>query len=187
MTSTTLTRTSVLTSARVGRLALRLAAVVALAGVVALSAQVRLPLPFTPIPVTLQTGAVLLSGALLGPWLGLAATALYLAAGWLGLPVLTGATLFGATGGYLLGFLPAAFVMGLCCRRGGWAWQLTGAVLATAAIYGLGTAWLCALTGQSVSVALSLAVVPFIGGDALKAAAALALARLGRPATLRLL
>jgi len=72
------------------RLALRLTAVVALAGIMALSAQARLPLPFTPIPVTLQTGAVLLPGALLGPWLGLAATALYLATGWLGLPVLTG-------------------------------------------------------------------------------------------------
>src|SRR5262245_17113843 len=79
----------------------------------ALSAQVRIPLFFTPVPITAQTFVVLLTGALLGPRLGAAAMAAYLLEGAMGLPVFQGgnsgvAYMFGPTGGYLIGFIASA-------------------------------------------------------------------------------
>ena len=110
---------------------------------VALSAQVAIPLPFTPVPVTLQTLMVLATGALLGSRRGAAAILLYIAEGAAGLPVFAmgrsgPAHLAGPLGGYLLGFVAAAFLAGLICERG---WDsngllaFAGLVLADLAIY----------------------------------------------------
>ena len=89
----------------------------------ALAAQVAIPVPGSPVPVTGQTFAVLLTAAALGPARGLAAQAIYLLLGAVGMPVFAGAghgsgVVFGATGGYLLGFLVAAAITGYGARRG---------------------------------------------------------------------
>src|ERR1700722_19507424 len=94
------------------------------AGLTALAAQLSFPVPGSPVPVTGQTFAVLLTAAALGPARGLAAQALYLVMGAVGLPVFAGAghgpgVIFGATGGYLVGFLVAGGITGYGARPGG--------------------------------------------------------------------
>jgi len=165
--------------------ALRLAGAVGAAGLMAAAAHLRVPLPFTPVPVTLQTGVALLAGATLGPVTGVAAMAIYLAAGWAGLPVFTTGASLGLTAGYLLGFLPAAFLAGLLSRRG-WLAMVAGMVLGDALILLLGAAGLCVLAGLSPVQALAAGAVPFLFGDALKLGAAAAVARLTVPAWRRL-
>ena len=161
----------------------RVLAVLAGAGFVALLAQVALPLPFTPVPVTLQTLGVLLVGAALGSRLGAQALGLYLAAGAAGLPVFAGggaglAWLLGPTGGYLLGFVMAAWLAGALVERFGSDRRPMAAFLAmlaaSAAIYAFGLAGLAgwmALAGKPVSLPglLALGLYPFALGDLLKA------------------
>ncbi len=147
---------------------------------VALAAQVAIPLPGTPVPMTLQPMAVLLVGGLLGPQLGALSMILYLAMGAAGLPVFTPtvplvgvARLFGPTGGYLLAYPVAAWVTGWLTP--GWQpgvnkpWLRT--TLAVAAglvlIHVGGLAQLAILTG-SISGAARLATWPFLLGDLLK-------------------
>jgi biotin transport system substrate-specific component len=142
---------------------------------VALLAQVKVALPFTPVPLTGQTLGVLLIGALLGAKRGAAALALYVAEGALGLPFFAGggagpAHLLGATGGYLLGFIAAAYVVGLLCERGlerSWRTALVPFIAGSLVIYACGAAWLAAFVGAQK--ALALGVMPFIVGDMLKA------------------
>ncbi|HTT68776.1 MAG TPA: biotin transporter BioY [Gemmatimonadales bacterium] len=152
------------------------AAASVLAGVllVALASQLAVPLPGTPVPLTLQPLAVLLVGGLLGPLPGAAAMVLYLALGAAGLPVFTpfGAPgllrLLGPTGGYLLAFPVAAAVVGWVTARGtGWLRLLAGPLLGMVAIHAGGLAQLVALTG-SARAAFAAGVVPFALGDALK-------------------
>jgi len=161
----------------------RVLAVLAGAGFVALLAQVALPLPFTPVPVTLQTLGVLLVGAALGSRLGAQALGLYLAAGAAGLPVFAGggaglAWLLGPTGGYLLGFLAAAWLAGALVERFDSGRRPIAAFLAmlaaSAAIYAFGLAGLAGwtlLAGKPLSlpVLLALGFYPFALGDLLKA------------------
>jgi biotin transport system substrate-specific component len=145
--------------------------------VVALSAQVAIPLPFTPVPVTLQTLAVLLAGCLLGSGRGALAILAYIGEGAAGLPVFSGgragvAHLLGPTGGYLLGFLAAAYVAGLLAERGSlrsWRGTLLTLVLGNVVLYVPGVAWLGAYTG--LQKAVSLGLLPFLAGDLLKTAA----------------
>src|SRR5512143_1882057 len=90
---------------------------------VAALAQIRIPLPFTPVPVTGQTLAVLVVGAALGARKGAASLLLYLLAGFAGLPVFSGgsaggAVILGPTGGYLIGFIVAAYLIGVLSARG---------------------------------------------------------------------
>jgi len=174
------------------RITVRRNAVVCAAGVccfaasMVLSAHVRIPLTFSPVPLTLQTMIVLLSGAALGAWGGAASQALYLAAGAAGLPVFTSgggfAAFAGPTAGYLLAFPLAAWLMGRAMgsdRR--WAAPVAaagGALL----IELLGAGWLVAGCHQALGTALMLGVVPFLAGDALKVAAVTALARPSRRA-----
>ena len=145
--------------------------------VIGLCAQVAIPLPFTPVPVTLQTLAVLMVGCALGSGRGTLAVLAYLGEGFAGLPVFSGgragaAHLFGPTGGYLLGFLAAAYVVGLLAERGVLRHRF-GAVLALIAgnivLYVPGVLWLGVFTG--LEKALSLGMFPFLAGDALKIAA----------------
>ncbi len=142
--------------------------------VVALSAQISVPLPFSPVPVTGQTFGVLLVGALLGSRRGALSLLAYLGEGALGLPVFAGGTgglvrLAGPTGGYLLGFVAAAFLVGRLCERG-WDQRLLTAgaamLVGNAIIYLFGLPWLARFVGPDKVLALGL--LPFIPGDLLK-------------------
>lgn len=141
---------------------------------IALSAQIQFILPFSPVPITSQTFTVLLLGALYGSKRGPATVMTYLALGVMGLPVFAGgafgvARLVGPTAGYLVGFLVAAFVVGLLSERG---WDrkpwTTGAsmIIGNGIIYMTGVLWLSRFVGwQAV---LSTGFLPFLVGDALK-------------------
>jgi biotin transport system substrate-specific component len=147
------------------------------AALTALAAQVALPVPGSPIPVTGQTFAVLLTGAALGPLRGLAAQGLYLLLGIAGMPVFAGAghgasAAFGATGGYLIGFLAAALIAGYGARHGADRSPVRTLLLfalASAVIYLVGTTWLCLYTGMPASAGIAAGVTPFLPGDVAKA------------------
>ena len=155
---------------------------------VALLAQVRIPLPFTSVPLTGQTFAVLLVGAALGSRRGLASLSLYSLVGALGLPVFAGgaagaAYAFGPTGGYLLGFIVAAYVTGLLAERGlerSIRTSIMPFLAGTLVIYILGAGWLSVQFG--LEKALAMGVLPFLVGDAIK----LALAAITLPAAWKL-
>ena len=149
--------------------------VLVLAGsvVIALAAQLRIPLPFSPVPVTGQTFAVLLVAASLGR-LGLASAIAYILEGAFGLPVFAGgaagmATIVGPTGGYLIGFALAAAVVGSTAERG-WDRHLGTALaamfLGEIAIYACGLAWLARFP-LPVPL-LQAGLIPFIPGDGFK-------------------
>ena len=150
---------------------------------VAVLAQVVIPLPFTPVPITVQTFGVLLVGAALGSKRGSASLALYLAEGAIGLPFFAGGAhgltvLTGATAGYLVGFVGAAYVIGQLAERGLERSVRTSFIpflVGTVIIYACGVSWLAVVLG-SFSKAVTLGLVPFIIGDIIKLiAAALAL------------
>lgn len=141
---------------------------------IALAAQVAIPLPFSPVPVTGQTFAVLLVGALLGSRRGALSLLAYLAEGVVGLPVFAGGSgglvrLLGPTGGYLLGFVASAWVVGWLCEQG-WGRRVKTALLAMLAgnivIYLCGLLWLAHFVGGERVLALGL--LPFIPGDLFK-------------------
>lgn len=152
---------------------------------IAMAAQVALPLPFSPIPLTLQTFAVLATGAALGSRRGLASASLYLALAFAGLPVLaptadgshlTGSAILGSpTLGYVLGFAVAAALVGRIAERG-----FTRTPLRTAAamvfgnfvIYAFGVPVLAAATGVDTLTALQWGLYPFLIGDLIKIVAA---------------
>ena len=146
---------------------------------VAVLAQVKIPLPFTPVPLTGQTFAVLLVGATLGSKRGAASMVLYIALGALGLPVFAGgasgvAYLSGATLGYLIGFVIAAYIIGLLAERGlerSVRTSLIPFLLGTMVIYICGVAWLAILLG-SLDKAIAAGLLPFLIGDAIKLIAA---------------
>lgn len=150
--------------------------------------QVRIPLPFTPVPITGQTFGVLLLGALLGSRYGTAVVAAYVLEGIIGLPVFAGwkggvAALFGPTGGYIIGFVFAAFVVGRLVELG-WAKRfdltLTALLIGNAVIYAFGLPWLAFFVGWDKT--LQLGLLPFLPGDLLKlAAASVAVKALSRP------
>lgn len=146
-------------------------------------------IPIGPVPVVLQNLFVLLAGLILGPRGGLAAVAVYLLAGALGLPVFAGgsgglARFLGPTGGYLVGYLPAVAVVGLISRRARPAvgrqvviWDLLAMLAGMLLIYSCGLFWLKTVTGLNWPQSLALGLFPFLPGDALKIAAAVPLAR----------
>jgi len=144
---------------------------------VALAAQVSIPLPFTPVPVTLQTLAVVLTGALLGSRRGTLAILLYLVEGSAGLPVFSLGRggfihLFGPTGGYLVGFMAAAWLTGFLVERR-LAARLPGAllvlILGHLVPYVTGVAWL-GISAVGFPKAFVLGFLPFLIGDAMKVA-----------------
>lgn len=152
---------------------------------IALCAQVEVPLPFTPVPISGSTLGVLYAGALLGPSRGAAAVLLYLAEGSLGLPFFSGgaaglAHVFGPTGGYLAGFLPAAYVTGLLARRG-WdrkPWTALAMMLAgSAVLFAFGLAGLARFLPADQLLAKGL--LPFLPGDLLKSSISAGLLPLG--------
>jgi biotin transport system substrate-specific component len=155
---------------------------------VAAFAQIRIPLPFTPVPLTGQTFAMLLVGAALGSKRGAASLALYTLMGALGLPFFAGgasglAYMSGPTLGYLVGFVAAAYIVGLLAERGlerSVRTSLVPFLVGTLVIYLFGAGWLAVLFG--VDQALTLGVLPFLVGDAIK----MVLAALALPAAWRL-
>ena len=140
-----------------------------------------LTIPMGPIPLSLATFAVYLAGAVTGKKYGTTAVGLYLLIGIIGVPVFSGFSggfqkLAGVTGGYLIGYLPCAFLSGIGAERAekkGRRWLLLVMMTAgTAVLYAIGTAWFMIQTGNALGAALSLCVIPFLPGDAVKILAA---------------
>lgn len=154
---------------------------------VAACAHVAIPLFFTPVPLTLQTFAVLLVGLVLGPRAGFAALALYLVEGAAGLPVFNPhglggvAQMVGPTAGYLLSYPFAAALAGfvykqLLSTKPALVAALAGGIAATVVIFTLGAGWLALLTHASAHVVWATAVAPFLPGEVIKISAAAAVA-----------
>ncbi len=160
---------------RAAAVAVSLAQASAVAAGVVLGAKVRIFLPFTPVPITMQTFALLAGASVAPPLIGAAGAALYLALASAGLSVIAGPGVFGPTGGYLLGFVAAAAVVGGWDRRSGLdlAWRFA---LAHLLIYACGASWLAAWSASGLERAIELGVAPFVVGDLIKAAAAWGLA-----------
>lgn len=150
-------------------------ALLVLAGtaVITVAGYIAIPLPFTPVPLSLATFAVLLTGATLGPVRGAASAGLYLLIGLVGIPVFAG----GGSGwafssfGYILGYVLAAAAVGRLARsradRNVWS-TLGLAALGTALIYLCGVPWLAVFLGVDLATALAFGVVPFLIGDTIK-------------------
>jgi biotin transport system substrate-specific component len=139
-----------------------------------LLAQARVPLPFTPVPVTGQTFAVLLAGAVLGARRGFLSQALYLGLGAVGLPVFAGGSLAGPTAGYLWSFPVAACLLGWMVERGAIrrTWSLLGAMLvADACILTAGVLWLRLTLTGSLRQAWLMGAAPFWAGEIFKISA----------------
>lgn len=145
-------------------------------GFVALAAQVKISLGFTPVPITGQTFAVLLVGASLGALLGLASLGLYLFVGALGAPIYAEGqggwdVLTGPTGGYIVGFCCAAALVGWMAQRR-WDRRFSSAVAAmltgNVVIYLFGLPWLAREIGTGLEGTLEAGLYPFVVGDLLK-------------------
>lgn len=154
-------------------------AIVAFTAATALSARVLIPLPDTPVPITLQTLVVTLAALSLGPWRGMLSMALYLLIGAAGFQVFAGGnwgfqTLLGATGGYLIGFLlaqPVAAWVAAAGRSGAWRWlaALLSPVAAHAVIFACGVPWLAFWLNVDAATSLDKGFWPFVAGSALLA------------------
>jgi biotin transport system substrate-specific component len=162
--------------------AIRAGSVVLIAAMTAAAAQVSLPLPFTPVPFTLQPMVVLLGGAVLGSRLGMAAQVLYLLAGIAGLPVFAASAvlpqgagrLLGPTGGYLMSYPFAAFLTGLLAERGldrRYATSVLAMAAGLALVFTFGVVWLTWFArpaAGSLDQALRTGLYPFIPADIVK-------------------
>ncbi len=152
--------------------------VIAIGGslLLALLARLSLPVPFSPVPITGQTFGVLLLGGLLGSRLAALSIFLYLIEGMIGLPVFAGGSLgllylFGPTGGYLIGFIPAAFLIGYLIENG---WNkkfsliIASMTIGTTVIFLFGVSWLTLTAGINTSIKIGL--IPYLPGTAIKIA-----------------
>ncbi|TYT62344.1 biotin transporter BioY [Natrialba swarupiae] len=170
-----------------------------LAALLGATAFVSIPIPFSPVPVTLQTLFVFLAGLYLGPVWGTVSILLYLAAGAIGLPVFSGMTgglgvLVGETGGYLWAYAIAAGVVGLIVHRGRELRDpaeeplpiLVGSlVVATLLIYAIGTGYMAWLLELELGEAIAVGVLPFIPGGVFKLVAAIAIVKSKRITQIR--
>ncbi|WP_327423389.1 biotin transporter BioY [Streptomyces sp. NBC_01527] len=160
------------------RYAVDTALVVGGAALTGIAAQIAVPIPGSPVPVTGQTFAALLVGTALGARRGFLSLAVYALVGMAGMPWFAGGSsgAGGASFGYVLGMLLAATVVGDLARRGGDRSVLRTAgtmVLGSAIIYAVGVPYLALSTGMPASAAIAAGLVPFLLGDALKAALAM--------------
>lgn len=157
-------------------------------GTLLLTLSAKVKVPFWPVPMTMQTFAVIFLAATLGMKLGIATVVLYLAEGAFGLPVFTGtpekgigiAYMAGPTGGYLVGFAIAAAITGWAADKGygrNWLAMLVFMTASMLVIYALGFAWLQNLIGMEK--AFKFGVLPFLIGDGVKILLAVALTALG--------
>jgi len=161
----------------------RIAKILLFAGFTAVGAQLAVRLPFTPVPLTLQTLFVVMAGIMLGPRDGFYAMASYIGMGLLGAPIFAGftfgpAVLFGPTGGYLMAFPAAALVAGSLSGRlgSGRPALFTSALSGSALILLSGTLYLSLVTGAPLADAAVAGALPFIVGDVAKAAVVAAVA-----------
>ncbi len=165
-----------------------------MAAVTAVAAQIAIPLPFSPVPFTLQVLAVILTGFLLGPRYGALAQAIYVLVGAVGVPVFAQFSgglgrVLGPTGGYLLSYPLAAAIAGLAAhaavnaarRRALWASFLLGCA-GLAVIYVLGATWLAVVTQLPFAAAVAQGVLPFVAFDLIKVALAALVAVAAAPA-----
>ena len=144
--------------------------------------------PIGPVPIVLSTLFVILSGLLLGSRWGSASMGLYLLVGAIGMPVFAGgkgglAHFFGPTGGYLFGYVLASWITGFVSEqsRGLLLLDILAVLIGSFVIYGLGIPWLKLVTQMSWTKTLTVGLVPFLIGDAIKASVAIILARSVRP------
>ncbi len=180
MSSITSVSPRTLADAIPGGLVRSIALVIGGAALVGLSAQVVIPLPFTPVPLSLQTFSVLLVGAALGSTRGLASMGLYLLAGMAGVPWFADQNSGWqfASIGYVVGFVAAAWLVGFLAERRADRTPLRAAgmmVLGNLVIYVFGVAGLLIMTPFDLPTAIAKGVVPFLIGDAIKIVAAAAL------------
>ena len=164
------------------RTGIQVASVLLLTALTAAAAQISIPLPFTPVPFTLQPMVVLLGGAALGPRLGMSAQVLYLVAGLAGLPVFAASPvlpqgalrLLGPTGGYLMSYPCAAFVTGWLAERGFDRRYLTSVIAMTCGllvVFACGVTWLALFASPAAvgfSTALTTGLYPFVVADVIK-------------------
>ncbi|MFN0011533.1 MAG: biotin transporter BioY [Phycisphaerales bacterium] len=157
----------------------RVLGVVLCAMLTAACAQISVPMPGSPVPVTLQTFAVILSGLVLGPALGASSMVLYVLAGLVGLPVFAGAdgglrVALGATGGYLLGFVAASAVAGLIVRRARERGRaalhaaILAAVVGNVIVFACGLPWLKVVVASDWATTLSMGLWPYLVGTLVK-------------------
>ena len=137
--------------------------------------------PFFPVPLTLQTLFVLLAGAVMCRYAVIPVT-LYILLGALGLPLFHNGIagigiLLGPTGGYLIGFIPAALIVGLAYESKATRVHVIGLAMATLIIYAFGIIWLIYSTGMGLAAALAMGMLPFLLGDVIKASAAYMIAK----------
>lgn len=148
-------------------------------GILCIVAPFTIPVPMSPVPLSLATFVVYLAGALLGAKQGTAGVLVYLLLGAVGLPVFSGfsggiGVLFGPTGGYLIGYLPCAAIVGWLAngkkRKGSRVRTMISLLLGTMVCYGFGTAWFYFIMGESHTLiqAVTLCVVPYLLPDAVK-------------------
>ena len=157
------------------------------AALTAVCSQIQIPLPM--IPINLALFAVHLCGALLGAKWGALSMAVYALLGAVGVPVFAGfgsgpAVLFGKTGGYILGYILCAAIVGLLSRRLGFTFPklCLSMLVGVAVCYLFGTAWFMVISGLNLATSLSYCVLPFLPGDAVKILLAAFLAlRLRKP------
>lgn len=157
------------------------------AALTAVCSQIQIPLPM--IPINLALFAVHLCGALLGAKWGALSMAVYALLGAVGVPVFAGfgsgpAVLFGKTGGYIIGYILCAAIVGLLSRRLGFTFPklCLSMVIGVAVCYVFGTAWFMVISGLNLATSLSYCVLPFLPGDAVKILLAAFLAlRLRKP------
>ena len=133
-----------------------------------------------PIPITLATFAIYLTGAILGGKRGMVATFVYIMLGAVGLPVFSGfrggfGVLFGMTGGYIIGYIPLVLITGIFAEMNTRKINravvtVIGMILATAALYTFGTIWYMIVSGSDLVTSLTVCALPFIPGDAIKIA-----------------
>jgi len=147
------------------------------AAFVGLSAQIAIPLPFTPVPLTLQTFAVLLAASALGSVRGVLSMLVYAIAGIVGVPWFAeGSSGFSAPSfGYILGFIAAAFIVGRIAEGGATRTAARTAglmIVGSLVIYAVGVTWLKFAIDADWSTAIALGLTPFLIGDAIKIAAA---------------
>ncbi|MEI6292775.1 MAG: biotin transporter BioY [Methanomicrobiales archaeon] len=159
--------------------ALIIAETAAFIGLIAIGSWISVP--FLPVPLTLQTMFVLLAAIVMKRYAVIPAT-LFILFGALNLPVFHNGTsgigvLLGPTGGYLIGFIPAALVAGLAYEKRSLAWNIAGICVSEACIYTIGAGWLAFSTGMSLLQATIIGVLPFLPGDAVKAWAAHAIGK----------
>jgi biotin transport system substrate-specific component len=170
----------------------RLAAMPVLAAVfaslIAAAAFLPIPVPGSPVPIILQNLFLMAAALILGPLWGSAAAALYLGLGLIGLPVFSGGTgglarILGPTGGFILGYLPSAAVMGFIAGRDSKkAWRfIVAAACGVLIVYAAGVPWLKLSIKGSWAKAFTLGFLPYIGWDALKAAIAVPISIRLRP------